>query len=175
MPFYGERVDELFVNINGAVSFADPGDAWIDFLPIPSESAPNGTIYVYGDYLYFREGSTVRTQARGVAPNREFLIEWHNMYDYHGGQLSAEVILAENGTITLNYDGLDPENSGADALVGRRGRRGTWRPRCSTTSLSCRTAWRRYCCPRRTRCPLSCVRSTASARWTSPATAASPR
>jgi hypothetical protein len=123
VPFYGGSYTQAWIDTNGQVAFADPGRSFPDedLEPIPSGSTPNGTVYVFGDDLDVTDGSVIRTQTSGSAPNRKFLVEWHNVarFDQPQQRLSAEVVFSENGEITFNYDSLDnDEEKGANAVVG---------------------------------------------------------
>jgi hypothetical protein len=123
VPFYGGTYTQAWIDTNGQIAFADQGRSFPDedLEQLPSGSTPNATVYVFGDDLAVVDGSVIRTATSGTAPNRKFLVEWHNVsrFDAPEQRLSAEVIFSENGDITLNYSGLDNDDEkGAHAVVG---------------------------------------------------------
>ena len=117
------------------VTFVEPTESESEFPdPLPSTAGPNAAIYVFGERLDFGAGTVdccygavVRTAMSGVAPNREFLVEWHGVAPWsgYGDRFSAEVILAENGSIILNYDAVNAAEKGANAVIGIENADGT--------------------------------------------------
>ena len=121
--YFGRTFNRVWVSTGGLVTFTDPGPTFspANLPPIPSPATPNGAILVFGQALHVGEGSVIRTEIRGSAPQRQLLVEWHNVATAEGSdeRFSAEVLLAENGPISFDYTGLEsPAEHGADALVG---------------------------------------------------------
>ncbi|MEV0566864.1 LamG-like jellyroll fold domain-containing protein [Dactylosporangium sp. NPDC050588] len=122
VTFYGQSSSSVWVSTNGSVSFTDPSAAHADNrAALPDSAAPNATLYPFWDDLVVDGSASVRTATIGSAPNRQFVIEWRNVHIY--GNLSQrvtfEVLIAENGTVTFNYTGLDNAGErGATAVVG---------------------------------------------------------
>ena len=58
----------------------------------------------------------------GTAPNRRFIVEWHNVKFCVNGSapVTFEAIFDENGTITFGYADIDstPHGHGGQATVG---------------------------------------------------------
>ena len=121
-PFYGKTYTSLNIDNNGLLSFATPGpNDWIN-QAIPATGAPNAGIYPFWDDLVVSTGGSVRTQTVGTAPNRQYIVEWRDVYVFNAPQklFSVEAILGENGTITFAYAGdfSIPVNQGSSATVG---------------------------------------------------------
>lgn len=121
-PFYGQAYLSGWVDTNGYLSFIDPegshpktSGTW----PLPA--APNALIAPFWDDLVVDGSASVRTESTGVGADQRFVVEWRNVHrkGNTAQRLSFEVVLAPDGTITTNYDGLtsDPVR-GALAAVG---------------------------------------------------------
>jgi hypothetical protein len=120
--FYGQQQTTAWVSTNGVLSFVNPGGATPDNTALPTTGLPNAAIYPYWDDLVQRSGSAIRTKVIGSAPNRQFVIDWFNtgMYGSSSARISAQVVLAENGEISLNYADLatSARERGDSATVG---------------------------------------------------------
>ncbi|MDG4823353.1 PQQ-dependent sugar dehydrogenase [Asanoa sp. WMMD1127] len=122
-PFYGVPQSSVWVTSNGFLSFADPGQAGLIAVngALPSGSAPNNAIYPFWDDLVLRGDSSIRTETLGSAPNRRFVVEWHNTghYGSNSARLSVSAVLHESGRIDFNYDALNSaREDGNSATVG---------------------------------------------------------
>jgi hypothetical protein len=114
LPFpvrlYGQTYTPVWVDTNGAVYVTDPGGSRPDPASMPASAAPNGVIAPYWADLVVDASASVRTAVTGIAPNRQFVIEWRDVA-YFGQpvdkRVSVELILHENGRITFNYASLD--------------------------------------------------------------------
>lgn len=109
LPFtfsmFGRSYTHMWVDLNGHI-FTPSDDAKID---------------VFGDNLYVDASSHIRTATVGTAPNRQFVVDWSNVYRpaEPSERFSVEGLLGENGLITFNYDSLDTAGSqGQTADVG---------------------------------------------------------
>ena len=115
--YYGDFVDSIRVYGEGRIGVRDPAhDGYGEISPFTTNA------------LYFLEDSALRTKTVGTAPNRTFVVEWHNVqnsyYNSADGRdyqvrLSFEVLLGEDGSVTMQWDtdlGDEP-----DPLFGRRG------------------------------------------------------
>lgn len=121
-PFYGQEYGQLHINSNGMLSFVRRTLAY-DNAPLALSSAPPAMIAPFWDDLYVKFGqSALRTESRGVAPRRQFVIEWSNLrFNCCEQYLSAQVILHENGEILFQYAGVDANNvreRGNSATIG---------------------------------------------------------
>ncbi len=127
--FYGTNYTSVNIDNNGLLSFATPGkNDWIN-QAIPATGAPNAGIYAFWDDLVVSPSGSVRTETVGTAPNRQYVVEWRNVYVFGAQQklFSAEAVLGENGTITFAYAGdmSIPVNQGSSATVGIENAAGT--------------------------------------------------
>jgi Concanavalin A-like lectin/glucanases superfamily len=125
-PYYGQAYTSVWVSTNGFASFIDPqGSHPDDASSLPSAALPNATLYPFwDDVLLLDNESSVRSGLTGTAPNRQFVIEWRNVTLFRtrsdpNVRFSFEILLAENGSITFNYSGLDNnDEKGITASVG---------------------------------------------------------
>ncbi|GIF64195.1 hypothetical protein Ais01nite_22300 [Asanoa ishikariensis] len=122
-PFYGVPQNNVWVTSNGFLSFADPGQAGLIAVnsALPNGSAPNAAIYPFWDDLVLRADSSMRTETLGSAPDRRFVVEWHNVghYGSNSARLSVSAVLHESGRIDFNYDDLSSaREDGNSATVG---------------------------------------------------------
>ncbi|OLE27492.1 MAG: hypothetical protein AUG44_10030 [Actinobacteria bacterium 13_1_20CM_3_71_11] len=129
--------------VNGTTSTGLSGDSGSVHLTIPFTFTYFGTAYTgiwatvdgrltsddgrdqkilpFEDDLYIDGSASVRTATIGTAPNRQFVIDYHNVYRNAEPteRFSFEALLGENGQITFNYDSLDTSGSkGGTANVG---------------------------------------------------------
>ncbi|WP_179276923.1 LamG-like jellyroll fold domain-containing protein [Actinoplanes regularis] len=112
LPFrvqlYGELYGSGWVDSNGYIAFADPETSKVGYSGIPTpgaESGPNAAVYpLWSDWVVDDEAA-VRTATRGEAPNRQFVVEWKNVYQY--GDISVrtsfQVIFNEAGGYDFVY------------------------------------------------------------------------
>ena len=114
---------------NGLLSFVQPSQGYATNTAIPDAAPPNAAIYAFWDDLLVKDVSSVRTAVTGTAPNRQFIVEWRNVNFYGTGlYVKFEVILSENGTITLNYGDIattKTREQGDSATVGIENASGT--------------------------------------------------
>ncbi|MCD4818733.1 MAG: T9SS type A sorting domain-containing protein, partial [Candidatus Cloacimonetes bacterium] len=144
-PFYGVDRPYCYIDTNGELLLADntwyvnyphPIDAWdrdgnmFNYMyPIPGYTQMPALIAAYWDDLHVDEGiGDVYFQTFGEAPNRYFVIEWHNVR-FHGGTggeptLCFEIILHENGEIVFQYQNVAtgqvsniPQDNGASSTI----------------------------------------------------------
>src|SRR5439155_16717939 len=103
-PFYGQTYTSANVSTNGFLSFVAPDWTYTN-RPIPDVSPPNGAIYPFWDDLYVDGAASVRTEVVGVAPNRQFLVEWRDVtfFDDRSRRVRFQVALSEGGTIQTRY------------------------------------------------------------------------
>jgi subtilisin family serine protease len=116
--YYGKTYADVSVATDGYVTFlATPYSyGWND--PIPSPWEPNAAVYANWDDLFLDGTGSIRTETLGQAPNRSFVIEWRDArsFDRYGAALSFEIVLHENGAVTLQYAGAD--TTGESATIG---------------------------------------------------------
>ncbi|MEV6927409.1 DNRLRE domain-containing protein [Dactylosporangium sp. NPDC051485] len=130
VSFYGQSYSSAWVDTNGMLSFVDPqGSHPDDIVQLPNSANPNATIYAYAQDLIVDGSASIRTATIGTAPNRTFVIDWNNPYQYGfaSRRQNAEVIFTEgSSTIKLDYSGIDnASEQGSLALVGMENADGT--------------------------------------------------
>lgn len=130
VSYYGQSYTSAWIDTNGMLSFVNPnGSHPDDVVPLPNSAHPNAAIYVFAQDLVVDANASIRTATLGTAPNRTFVVDWNNPYQYGNTsrRQNAEVIFTENsGTIKLNYSGIDNTfEQGSQALVGMENADGT--------------------------------------------------
>ena len=133
-PFYGIDVPYCYIDTNGELLLADnllyneyPGayENWshdgnmFNYLySIPGYTQMPALVAAYWDDLEADEGiGDVYFQTFGEAPNRYFVVEWHNVR-FHAGTggdptLCFEVIFHENGDIVFQYQNVANGQTGS--------------------------------------------------------------
>lgn len=128
LEFDGTTYSTVNVVTNGYLSFS-PGRAFFTNVPIPTGGDLGAAIFPFWDDLNVDSEASVRTELIGTAPARRFVIEWSNVsfFDTPDLRVSFEVIISENGTITLQYRGAgnQPRTAGSSATVGLQNDGGT--------------------------------------------------
>ena len=119
--FYGRSYTTGYVTCNGFLTFN--AQRATDYLNsgLPSEFYPNAAIYAFWDDLFIDPTNDVFTAVSGIAPNRQFVIEWRNIRIRGKSQtFDFEIILKENGAILAQYRRLpaNPLFLGAGATLG---------------------------------------------------------
>ena len=115
--FYETSYDSVYVSTNGYLSFGYkyPHDSWGD---IPgSGSSHIDLIALAWEDLNPEAGGQIYYQFFGTSPNQYLVIEYYHVVDYSDElQIGdCEVILYENGNITLQYKNL---NDHIDPTIG---------------------------------------------------------
>ncbi|WP_327006156.1 PQQ-dependent sugar dehydrogenase [Dactylosporangium sp. NBC_01737] len=126
--FYGTTYNSAWIDTNGRLSFASQGTSDTTHGAIPSAATPNASVYAYWTDLVVDGSASVRTAVTGSAPNRQFVVEWRNAYQYGftSRRINAEAILYENGDVVTNYSGIDnTAEAGASSTVGIENASGT--------------------------------------------------
>ncbi|MDQ6693856.1 MAG: S-layer homology domain-containing protein [Chloroflexota bacterium] len=126
-PFYGSNYSTIHISTNGNVHFGAPNDYYPDAscLPTNSEYVPKGMIApLWYDFVVPTAASGeggVYTTILGSSPNRQFVVEWRNVYDYNSNSSRAtfEVLLSENGEIDFQYMALNGTGvNGSGGTIG---------------------------------------------------------
>ena len=107
--YYENTYTSLYIAASGYLGFTDE-ETWLAQSQIPLPSTPNNVIAPYWTPVYIGTGSWIRYLSGGTAPNRYFVVEWHNVRggspsDSIGGDdtYRFEVILYENSDIVFQY------------------------------------------------------------------------
>jgi extracellular elastinolytic metalloproteinase len=122
--FYGQTYNRVYVCTNGFVEFAGPGTTNCSSSngTIPGTARPNGAIYPFWDDLFVDALASIRTELKGTAPNRRFVIEFRNLH--FSGDISRRVdfntILLENGQVLMQHRNIadDGRERGNSATIG---------------------------------------------------------
>ncbi len=144
-PFYGLTYDHIYVDINGEILLAEntwqddyPSPGWdgdgnmFNYMyPLPGYASMPALIAVYWDDLIAEQGvGDVWFQTLGTAPNRQTIVQWHNLRFLSGtggsSVLKFQVIFHENGEIIMQYHTTQtgqsgstvPHQNGRSATVG---------------------------------------------------------
>ncbi|WP_370321421.1 carboxypeptidase regulatory-like domain-containing protein [Actinoplanes sp. ATCC 53533] len=136
LPFpvthYGKTYTTAWVDNNGLLAFTDPGESSSDAWPIPSvrnPEEPNNAIYPFWHDWVVDANASVRTAARGAAPQRQFVIEWRNVASYEdpNTRVSFQLILDEAGGYRFAYNEIDGTflELGGGATIGIENEDGT--------------------------------------------------
>ena len=130
ITYYGQTYSSAWVDTNGMVSFVNPnGSHPDDIVPLPNSADPNAAVYVFAQDMVVDANASIRTAVLGTAPNRQFLVEWNNPYQYGfaSRRQNAEVLFSESGSaVKFNYSGIDGAyEQGSGALTGVENADGT--------------------------------------------------
>ncbi|MFH2037747.1 MAG: S8 family serine peptidase [Candidatus Zixiibacteriota bacterium] len=124
-PFFDSTYNKLYIGVNGAVSFKDgnvnidglydtisiPGDDFRTFVPVFWNDFVMGTLHSGNGNIY-----------RYVPPTGDsIIIEWYHLGNYgalNDTMTAFEVIITENGSITMQYLDVGEMNLKYTALVG---------------------------------------------------------
>ncbi len=127
--FYGRTYRSAWVDVNGMLSFLDPGRSQPINGALPDPAVPNGAVYPFWDDLVLRADSSVRTGLSGSVPDRRFVVEWRNvgLYGSSSARVTFEVVFTESGQIIFNYANLNGTSRGRgdSATVGIENAAGT--------------------------------------------------
>ena len=112
LPFavsqYGTSYTTAWVDTNGYISFANPGESRPMSSGLPGTPAPNAAVYGFWDDFVVDGQASIRTETLGSAPNRRFVVEWRNVYFYDtADRVTFSVVLGEDGSFTTYYSGID--------------------------------------------------------------------
>jgi subtilisin family serine protease len=125
--FYGQTYNTAHVATNGFLNFQSP-NATFGNSAIPSTFTPNAAIYPFWDDFFIAGDSSVRSETLGVAPNRQFVIEWRNAHFccVSPEAMDVQVVLYENGRMKMQYRNLgSSREQGDSATIGIENESGT--------------------------------------------------
>jgi hypothetical protein len=126
--YYGQTYLSAWVDTNGKLSFVDPGGSAPANTAIPTAAAPNASVCAFWDDLVVDASASVRTTVIGSSPDRQFVVEWRNVYlrGKSSRRIIVEAVLYENGNIATNYRNLgNAAERGTSATVGIENAAGT--------------------------------------------------
>jgi hypothetical protein len=122
--FYGATYNRLYICANGFVEFAGPGTTNCSATngTIPGTGRPNGAIYPFWDDLVVDALASIRTEVKGAAPNRSFVIEFRNVHvsGNTAQRLDFNTVLFENGQVLTQHRNIaaDDRERGNSATLG---------------------------------------------------------
>jgi extracellular elastinolytic metalloproteinase len=122
--FYGQSYDRVYVCANGFVEFAGPATTNCSSAngTIPGTGRPNGAIYPFWDDLVVDAASSIRTELKGSAPGRRFVIEFRNVHvsGNTSQRLDFNAVLLENGQVLTQLRNIadDIRERGSSATIG---------------------------------------------------------
>ncbi len=129
--YYENSYTQLYISGSGYLSFTDVG-FWPSQRSIPDPAEPNNVIAPHWAPSYIGAGGWVRYKSGGSAPNRYFVVEWH---DLKGGDptdtvgsddtFRFEAILHENGDIVFQTQSMIYNGSWWSNTSGIEDSRGT--------------------------------------------------
>ncbi|NUT35572.1 MAG: S8 family serine peptidase, partial [Hamadaea sp.] len=120
--YYGVERTTAYVTTNGLVNLAAHRLGDYENTSLPGLGDPSGVVAAFWDDLIIDERAKVQTALVGAPGQRRFVVEWDDALLASDGttRVSAEVIFAENGDITLQYHqiGTGPAARGGGATIG---------------------------------------------------------
>jgi extracellular elastinolytic metalloproteinase len=128
--FYGQTYTDAYVCTNGYIEFAGPSTSSCVFTntALPNANRPNGAIYALWDDVVVDASASIRTEVKGVTPNRRLVIEYRNVRFISGTQrLDFNIVLHEDGRVMTQYRNLadDGRERGNSATIGIEDHTGT--------------------------------------------------
>lgn len=129
--FYGQTYTQAYVCTNGFIEFVGPatGNCTFTNVAIPATARPNGAVYSFWDDLFVDALASIRTELKGAAPNRRFVVEFRNMRFFGDltRRIDFNIVLHENGEIQTQHRNLanDARERGSSATVGIENETGT--------------------------------------------------
>ena len=109
--YYENTYSQVYIAASGYLAFTDAG-YWDSQSEIPDPSEPNNVIAPYWTPTYIGTGSWVHYLSGGSAPNRYFVVEWHDVRGTDPTDIGDDdiyrfqVILHENGDIVFQYQNM---------------------------------------------------------------------
>ena len=109
--YYENTYSQVYISSSGYLTFSEPS-YWDTQSKMPDPSDPNDVIAPYWTKTYIGTGGWVHYLTGGTAPNRYFVVEWHNLKGASSGtgsddQYRFQVILHENGDIDFQYSEMN--------------------------------------------------------------------
>ena len=124
--FYGQNYSDVYVFVNGIISFDADSETGYEIKPLPSYASPSLCIAPWWSDLMLLGDNYVKYQVLGSAPNRRLIVQWE-ITDYNiensNNLIKFQIKLYENsGNIVFAYDDVsfdDPEfDNGKLASIG---------------------------------------------------------
>ncbi len=104
--FYEHTYTQLHIGTNGILALGETGASSTNY-SIPQDTQPDNLIGPFWDDLVVSGAGKVYILGGGSAPNRYFVVEWHDVNKVGASDaLTFEVVLYENGNILFQYHTL---------------------------------------------------------------------
>ncbi|MDD5556689.1 MAG: hypothetical protein PHN82_05495 [bacterium] len=125
--FYGNTYTEAWVSSNGFITFDSAGCDAYSNLCIPNPNNPNAAVFAFWDDLglFLNPSSAVYYETLGLAPGREFVVEWYRVPHINDteSRLTFQAILYEGSNdIRVQFnemsDGTVDYAGGRSATLG---------------------------------------------------------
>ncbi len=132
-PFYGDMVNQFYVNSNGMIDFYAP-DSSFSGQNIPSTTVPNGLVALYWDDLNPTdtplEGTpAIYQEAAFIDGKNAHVITYDHMPEYDSDEkgyfITAQIILFEDGCVKMQYKEFYPGFDMDYAAIGLENADGT--------------------------------------------------
>ncbi|MBM7775689.1 subtilisin family serine protease [Actinokineospora baliensis] len=119
-PFYGTTYRDMWISINGLVSFHPVTADDTNGFRVPLAENPGTALYPFWDDLTADNQTTITTRA---ITTTTYIVEWRNalITGASNAHVDFEAVLSANGDITFAYRDLSPTNPaelGAAATIG---------------------------------------------------------
>jgi len=121
--FYGENYDTVYIGTNGYLTFGKGDTAYTNY-KFPSKGTPRIAAY-FDDLIVKHSGAGIYYVTQGEAPNRRFIVQWHDEDHYRTSPdtVDFEVILYETtNNILFQYQdttfGQNFSDCGKSATIG---------------------------------------------------------
>jgi hypothetical protein len=105
--FYDEEFSRIQVGTNGLITLGTEDASTFKNANIPDQAPPNGYIAPFWDDLAPESGGGVWTRTVGTAPNRIFVIEWHEAPRYRDIDAITFEVLLHEGSNVIEFQYLD--------------------------------------------------------------------
>lgn len=120
--FYGQTYTDAYVCTNGFLEFAGPStsNCAVTNTAIPNTDRPNGVIYALWDDVFVDSTASIRTELKGVTPNRMFVVEFRNVRFLTTQRLDFNIVLHEDGRAMTQYRNVSDNvrERGSSATIG---------------------------------------------------------
>ncbi|MFK7971196.1 MAG: T9SS type A sorting domain-containing protein [Bacteroidia bacterium] len=114
LDWYCNPVTQVWINSNGWLAFSNPNNTTPGPFNIPDLFAPDDMVSFVGSDLEPNAGGTIRYEAVGTAPNRQFIVDFVDVPFYASSNLvTVQVVINETtGLIDIHSNRIDADPAG---------------------------------------------------------------